>query len=165
MDVLFVTRDDVLRYTSIGGNVDVDKLIPHIKVAQDTYLTSLLGTKLYQRIEQVVSTNETSGDYYDLLMDFIQPCVIHYATAEFLTFHAYSISNGGVFRHISDNSTTPDLDEVKMLVQKCRDNADHYRRRFIDHVCYYNSRYPEYTASQEDGQYPSYNENTTRWVL
>ena len=89
--------------------------------------------------------------YYELLTDFIQPVIIHYAMSEFLQFHAYEISNGGVFRHISENSTTPSLDEVMMLVQKSRDNGDHYRKRLIDHLCYYTSNFPVEDKASEYG--------------
>lgn len=162
-DVLFIRREDLLRYTSIGGNVDTDKIIPHIKTAQDLHITPLLGTKLYVKIEEIIEGGTTSGVYYELLTDFIQPVIIHYAMSEFLQFHAYEISNGGVFRHISENSTTPSLDEVMMLVQKSRDNGDHYRKRLIDHLCYYTSNFPEYTESQLDGQYPTSTRRLTRW--
>ena len=45
-DVLFIQREDLIRYTLIGGNVDTDKIIPHIKVAQDIHIhLSPLETK------------------------------------------------------------------------------------------------------------------------
>jgi hypothetical protein len=43
-DVLFIQREDLIRYTLIGGNVDTDKIIPHIKVAQDIHILPILGT-------------------------------------------------------------------------------------------------------------------------
>ena len=45
-DVLFIQREDLIRYTLIGGNVDTDKIIPHIKVAQDIHILPILGTCL-----------------------------------------------------------------------------------------------------------------------
>ena len=164
-DTLFISRDDLLRYTSIGGNVDTDKIIPHIKIAQDTQILPILGTKLYNKIEDIVEAGTSSGVYYDLLIDFIQPCTIHYATAEFLTFHAYDISNGGIFRHNGDQASTPSLEEVQHLVQKARDNGDNYRARLVDHFGYYPNRYPELNENQQDGVYPDYKRRTTRWVI
>ena len=50
-DVLFIQREDLIRYTLIGGNVDTDKIIPHIKVAQDIHILPILGTKLYEKLQ------------------------------------------------------------------------------------------------------------------
>jgi hypothetical protein len=47
-DVLFIQREDLIRYTLIGGNVDTDKIIPHIKVAQDIHILPILGAAHWQ---------------------------------------------------------------------------------------------------------------------
>ena len=105
-DVLFIQREDLIRYTLIGGNVDTDKIIPHIKVAQDIHILPILGTKLYEKLQSDISGSTLAGHYSTLLTDFVQPCLIHLAAAEFYQFHAYEVSNAGVFRHQSENATT-----------------------------------------------------------
>lgn len=163
-DVLFVTREDILRYTSVGGNVDTDKILPHVKVAQDLHIQPLLGTKLYQKIESDIVASSLTGNYLTLVNDFIQPTLIHMATAEFISFHAYEISNGGIFRHQAENATTPSKAEIDGLHQRQLDVANHYRRRLIDHVTYYSERYPEINEAQQDGMQPSYTRRSNRWV-
>ena len=36
---LFVTREDIVKYTVMNGNVDTDKFIQFVKIAQDTQET------------------------------------------------------------------------------------------------------------------------------
>jgi hypothetical protein len=138
-DVLFIQREDLIRYTLIGGNVDTDKIIPHIKVAQDIHILPILGTKLYEKLQSDISGSTLAGNYSTLLTDFVQPCLIHLAAAEFYQFHAYEVSNAGVFRHQSENATTPSLDELQALITKQTDVGDHYKRRLVDHLEYYPS--------------------------
>ena len=47
---LFITINDLKRKSIIDGNVDADKLIQFIEVAQDTHIQNYLGGKLYNRV-------------------------------------------------------------------------------------------------------------------
>lgn len=52
-DVLLVNRDDIMRITSLSGNVDLDKLLNHIKTAQDIHLQPVIGSKLMDKCKQL----------------------------------------------------------------------------------------------------------------
>ena len=49
---LFITRSDLVRNTFLSGNVDTDKFIQFIKIAQEVHVQQYLGTKLYDKIGQ-----------------------------------------------------------------------------------------------------------------
>ena len=51
--------------------------------------------------------------------------LIHYAMAEYLPFAAYTIANGGVFKHNSENATQPSKSEIDVLISKERDYAEY----------------------------------------
>ena len=51
---LFITINDLKRKSIIDGNVDADKLIQFIEVAQDTHIQNYLGGKLYNRLQALV---------------------------------------------------------------------------------------------------------------
>ncbi len=42
-EILFITRDDIVRYTALNGNVDTDKFIQFIKIAQDVQIENYLN--------------------------------------------------------------------------------------------------------------------------
>ena len=51
MKALFITLEELKRKSIIDGNVDTDKLIQFVEVAQDTYIQTQLGTVLYDKLQ------------------------------------------------------------------------------------------------------------------
>jgi uncharacterized protein YueI len=49
-EALIITRDDVVKFTSLNGNVDPDKFIQYIKIAQDIHVQKYLGTDLLNKV-------------------------------------------------------------------------------------------------------------------
>ena len=47
MTALFIETGDLKRMTILDGNVDTDKFINYIKIAQEIHIQNYLGTKLY----------------------------------------------------------------------------------------------------------------------
>ena len=48
---LLISRNDVVKFTSVNGNVDVDKFIQYVSIAQDIHIQGMLGTKLLEKIQ------------------------------------------------------------------------------------------------------------------
>jgi len=165
MGKLFITREQLVKNTIVDGNVDTDKFLQFIKIAQEIHIQNYLGTQLYLKISNDVENNTLTGDYLELVTDYIQPMLIHYAMVDYLPFAAYQIKNGGVFKHRSENAETPTKDEVDFLVQKYRDFAEYYTRRFVDFMCFDNSKFPEYNDNQDADIRPDKDTNISRWVL
>jgi len=169
MKALFITTDDLRRKSIIGGAVDADKFIQFIEVAQDIHIQNYLGTKLYNKISTLIinDTIDDSGNavYKTLLNDYLTPMLIWFAQSDYYMFASYQVSNGGVFRHRSESSETPSMQEIKSLVDSSRDKAEFYVRRFLDYMDNNSNSYPEYNDINEDGMYPDKNENFNGWVL
>ena len=49
-EALLITRSDLVRFTTVNGNVDTDKFIQYIKIAQDIHIQNYLGTDLLYKI-------------------------------------------------------------------------------------------------------------------
>lgn len=158
-NVLLVTKDDIYKYSQLNGNVDVDKISPFVKVAQDIEIQDVLGTNLYQKILQGVIDANITGNYAVLLYQYIQPMLIHYAMADFLQFHGYEISNAGILRNAPENTQLPDKGEIDTIVGRQRKIAETYRHRIVSYLTYYPQYFPEYTSNQNSGEYPSSNSN------
>ena len=147
MKALFITTNDLRRKSIIGGAVDADKFIQFIEVAQDIHIQNYLGTKLYDKISTLI-VNDTIDDagnavYKTLLNDYLTPMLIWFAQSDYYMFASYQVSNGGVFRHRSESSETPSMQEIKSLVDSSRDKAEFYVRRFLDYMDNNNNSYPE----------------------
>jgi len=162
---LFITRTDIVKNTILDGNVDTDKFIQYIKIAQQIYVRNYLGTKLYDKISNDILTDSLTGNYLTLVQDYVQPMLIHYAMMDYLPFAAYQIKNGGIYKHKSENSETASKEEVDYLVQKERDMAEYYTKRFVDYMAFNQGLYPENLNNSNDDIHPDTDSTFNGWVL
>ena len=162
---LFIKREDLVRSTALGGNVDTDKFIQWIKVAQEIHIQNYLGTDLYNKISSDIIASALSGNYLTLVNTYIQPMLIHFAMMEYLPFAAYTIANGGVFKHNSENSTSVEKGEVDFLIEKERKIAEYYTQRFVDYMSFNQDLFPEYNSNTNNDIYPDKDIQRSGWVL
>lgn len=162
---LFIKREDIVRNTVISGNVDTDKFIQFIKIAQEIHIQNYTGTKLYDKISSDIIANTLAGNYLSLVTDYVQPMLIHWALVEYLPFAAYTVANGGVFKHTSENSVNAEKVEIDYLVEKERTIAKYYTERFIDYMSFNQSLFPEYNENVNEDIYPDRDSRPASWVL
>lgn len=148
MAVLLIKSSDIPKNTMIGGNVDVDKYIPCIKDAQITVLEPFLGSTLYRKISADFEAGTLTGQYETLVTDYIQPILRFSAAAEYIVIAAYSITNGGVFKHKPTDSETVSKSEVDFLSQNHRSKAQVYLERCERFLC--DGEFPEYNTQEND---------------
>ncbi len=165
MEALFITRDDLVRYTAVNGNVDTDKFIQFVKIAQDIHIQNYLGSKLFQKLQADIVAGTLTGNYQSLVVTYVKPMLIHWAMVEYLPFAAYTIANKGVYKHSSENAENVDKNEVDYLLEKERSIAQHYTERFIEYMSFNNNIFPEYRANKNNDMFPDSNNNTIGWYL
>ena len=165
--VLFINRTDLIRNSIMDGNVDTDKFIQFIKIAQEIDVQQIMGTKLYDGLSTAIPNIDLPANarWKTLLDDYIVSMLIWYAQSNYMPFAAYQIKNGGVFKHTSENAQSVDKNEIDFLVEKARTNAEWYSRRFIDFMSFNQTTYPEYTSNINDDIYPSNDATFNGWVL
>tara|TARA_R110002153_G_scaffold2583_3_gene12522 strand:+ start:228 stop:644 length:417 start_codon:yes stop_codon:yes gene_type:complete len=132
--VLFINRDDLVRFTSANGNIDTDKFIQYIFIAQEIQIQRFLGTELYNQLETKIANNNLAGHYLTLVQDYIKQALCHWAMVEYLPYAAYSISNNGIYKHSSENAVNADKNEVDFLIEKERTTAQYFSNRLIDYL-------------------------------
>ena len=166
---ILITTKDLKKYSILNGNVDNDKFIQYIAISQDIHLQGYLGTDLLEKIQTLITdgTINDAGnvDYLNLLETYIKPMLIHWVMVEYLPFSAYTLSNAGMYKHTSETSTSVDKNEVDYLVEKERDIAQSYTRRFIDFICENNTKFPEYTSNSGADVRPNTNSDFGGWFL
>lgn len=163
---LFIKRSDLVKNTALNGNVDTDKFIQFIKIAQEVHVRNYLGTDLYDKISADIVADTLSGNYLTLVNDYVQPMLIHFAMAEYLPFAAYTIANGGVFKHGSENSENATKEEIDSLIARERDYAEYYATRFVDYMSFHaGSKFPEYYSNTNEDIYPDKDTSYQGWVL
>ena len=165
--VLFINRTDLVRNSIIDGNVDTDKYIQFIKLAQENHIQNYLGTQMYEALTVAIPNIDLPANarWKLLLDDYVVPMLIWFSQVDYIPFASYQIRNGGMFKHRSENADTVSKEEVDYLVEKARTNAEWYARRFIDFMSFNQTTYPEYTNNTNDDIYPSYDATFNGWVL
>ena len=167
---LFITTEDIKRYSVLSGNVDPDKFIYMVEISQDTEVQYYLGTKLLLKLQDLILAGTinlpANAAYKTLLETYVKPMTIYWALVCYMPFAAYTVANGGVYKHTSESSETVSKDEVDYLVEKYRDIAQFYTNNFTSYMIYNQSDYPEYNSNTNDDIYPdTSNADFGGWVL
>ena len=162
---LLISRNDVIKFTSVNGNVDVDKFIQYVSIAQDIHIQGMLGTRLLEKIQADIIAGTLADPYLSLLVTYIKPCLIHASLLEYLPFAAITIGNKGVYKHGAENSETVSKEEIDFLVEKQRQTFMHYKERCVAYICDNNTDFPEYNTNTGSDMSPNESTNFTGWIL
>tara|TARA_R110001606_G_C15136440_1_gene624019 strand:- start:32 stop:535 length:504 start_codon:yes stop_codon:yes gene_type:complete len=164
-EVLFITKEDVVRFTDLNGNTDVDRFLSKVKIAQDLDVQVLLGTRLFERLKTDIINDTLADPYLTLLEEKIKPIVIHYTMVQWLPSAPYVIGNKGVYKRTSENGQVVDANELIKMIENERSVAEAYAQRFIDYMCYNQSQFPEYFTNTNDDIYPTRRNYFNGWYI
>lgn len=147
---LFVSRNDIIKNTPLQGSIDADRLLPFVRTAQDKYMLNLLGTVLFEFIQEKITTG-TYGAlnpfYQDLMDDHIKPTLIWYSCVEYIPFSGIQFKSEGAVKHQSEQSVAPGKNEIDYLLQKAMNSADFYATRLQNYLIAYSNQIPQFLDS------------------
>lgn len=158
---LFVTEEKIKSFTGLDENVDPAMLYPYVLQAQDFWIQQTLGTKLYDKVKELVvdyvaNSTPIPADYKKLLDDYISPTVVHYAYYQALPQIKYKATNKGVMSGTSEVGAQITLEELQYLRNNIFDSAKFYNERLRDFLVAYQENYPEYQSyTNKDGMSPN----------
>lgn len=148
---LFISRNDIIKTTPLQGAIDADKLLPFIKTAQPKYIENLLGTVLYNKLQNDVESQTPFTGYYETLMvDYVKPTLIWYSCVEYLPFSGVQFKSEGAVKHKSEQSEAVSKSEIDYLIQKAQDNAEWYATRMQDYLIANSNNIPEFLETTGD---------------
>ena len=158
-----ITAQQVKTRTSIGGNVDTDRILHLIEDTEVMVLENVLGTKLYNKIVtdyNANNPNNLAGDYLELYNSYIVPILCFLTFADYLRDGVVLAQNTGVYTHQADGSTPANLDEIEYVAKRNHSKADVYIERMNKWLC--DKDLTEYTDNQDNNydQDPSQNIDT-----
>lgn len=145
--VYFVSNDDVKKYTPININVEESLVRKAILDAQHIKLQELLGSELYNKIEDLVisgMTEDVNADYKTLYDDHIYNCTIQWTLVEILPYVRFKIVNKSVTLQNSENSTPAEFEEFKYFIALLTNKAEFYSKRMKDYLKANYTLFPEY---------------------
>jgi len=165
--LLFITEQELLETTLLGGNIDPDKFRQNIENVQNLTIQPLLGTELYDKIITDASTGgengSLSGDYLFLYTEFVKPITKNQACAEYITVSGFMITNAGAFKNTPEGTELMDKDEKALVSTIYSQLADTAVGRFQKWIGL--NPLPEYKTVQDEVNASKDIDNTGGWYL
>jgi hypothetical protein len=153
--VQLISETTLKNNSPINLNVEQTLLNLAINEGQETHIQMALGSKLYQKIlsiviDKTIKTDPNMSDYKTLLDTYIAPALIYWSLAECLNYVRFKIMNKGVQLQNSDNSTSPELTEIKYFQQTITNKAEFKQQRLINYLIENQTLFPEYRATLDN---------------
>ena len=133
--VLFISEQKLKDGSGLNGNIDMEYLLPYLKIAQKKYVETKLGTDLYEKLQTDITNNALTGNYKILIDDYVQEMLVHWAFYESLPFLRYKIMNNNIFQKTGETGQTLSREEAQDLREEVRNTAEFYTERLIDYFC------------------------------
>jgi len=113
--VFFLNSQQMSQYGFIHGNVEEDIVMNTLFRVQETQIQPILGSPLYRKLKQLVidwtTAGSGSGNYYDLMVNYVIPALIPMVERK-ITFHLNSeIQNKGVGANKDEYMTSNNVAE------------------------------------------------------
>lgn len=152
--VLFISESK-LKSFAIARNVSHRHLLPHVLDAQKIFIEQALGTDLYNKVAAEITANTLSGNYKILVDDYLQDCLIHFATWQAIPFLAYKIEEGNIYSKTSESGVALSREELQDYRDSCKNTAEFYLKRCVDYLVANSSLFPEYSTNSGADMKPS----------
>lgn len=157
--VLYISENRLKESTTINQNVDTELLIPNIKIAQDKYILTALGSKLDDHLQSLISagTLDDAGNenFEKLVNTYIQPALVQWTLYESIIFLGFKFKNKDIMRKSSETGQPASLDDLKFLREEVQNTAQWYTERLIDYLCHNNNLFPQYSQNTNEDVSPS----------
>ena len=145
---LFITRNDIIKNSPLQGAIDADALLPFVRTSQDKYLKNLLGTVLFDYLQdEIIAGTPFTGIYEELMDDYIKNTLIWYGCVEYIPFSSVQFKSNGAVKQQSEQGVAPSKNEIDYLLAKAQANADYYALRLQNFLIAYSNSIPQYLES------------------
>lgn len=145
--VLFISEDKLKDSTAINMNVDVDFLLPYVRVAQKLHVETKLGTDLSDKLKAEIKAGTLAGHYKTLVDDYIGDMLPQWSFYMCIPYLRFKIENSNIFSKTSETGTALSTEESQHLREEVRNTAEYYTERMIDYVTNNLSSFPEYSTN------------------
>ncbi len=153
-NILMISEQSFKDFTIASNNIDMKSVTQIIKMTQDRYIHPILGTALYNKILDLIFTEEIkdvpNAKYKKLLDEFVTDTLFNYVLAELPMSMQYKYVNKGVVKRTSENIQEPTFQELSSVSKYYQGYAEWYAERTINYLCASQTLYPEYINPGSD---------------
>lgn len=143
---LLLSETTLKKYSHISDNVDGKYLLSAIQAAQDVDLTDLIGPALVTKLCNLVSDGSiySTTDYYNLLVDYVQPYMIWTVMQSLQLVLDYKIANSGTYVNNDSNKSALGFRENQALQEQYIRYANSYATKLKNYLLHNTTKFPEY---------------------
>jgi hypothetical protein len=153
-NILMISEQSFKDFTIASNNIDLKNLTQIIKMTQDRYIHPLVGSALYNKILDLISTGDITlvgnAKYKTLLDSYLTDTLFNYVLGELPMAMQYKFVNKGVLKKTSENSEQPTFAELQSISKYYQGYAEWYAERTINYLTANSETYPEYLNPGSD---------------
>jgi hypothetical protein len=153
-NILMISEQSFKDFTIASNNIDLKNLTQIIKMTQDRYIHPLVGSALYNKILDLISTGDITlvgnAKYKTLLGSYLTDTLFNYVLGELPMAMQYKFVNKGVLKKTSENSEQPTFAELQSISKYYQGYAEWYAERTINYLTANSETYPEYLNPGSD---------------
>jgi hypothetical protein len=134
MESTLITTTDLKKITSISENMDVELLNPHLLIAQQLYVSPILGEALYTDIINRFDNGTLTGDSLTLFEDYILPAIAYGAWFSAAPFLNYKTQRAGIQTTSSPDNQPVTVEELSLYIARVENYKNYYCQRLNDYL-------------------------------
>ena len=156
MKAALISIDKLKESSVLNENIDDQILMASLITAQDINLQSILGEKLYFKIQELIINgdinNKNNIEYSKLITDYIQNYLKFNVLSESIIPLTFKFKSKGVVQNSDPQSgVTPiTMKDAQILVNYYEDRSAFFAQRLIDYLTKNHKLFPEYNMSKCD---------------
>ena len=140
-ETLLISEELLKLYSPVSKNVSVDKIFPYLHLAQPYYIEPVLGKALLNELQTQVDTDTLTEPNKALILK-IAPVLSNWATYLAMRALTYSITEKGITREQSENSSTISEKELGEYILTMKEQSEMYQELLIKFLCNCSDLYP-----------------------
>jgi hypothetical protein len=160
-NILLISENVLKSYSYIGENVQANELRYSILTSQNIEIQETLGTKLYNKILDLVDNNtinQAGNIHYKTLLDkYIQPTLIGFSIYRALDNFIAKFLSIGLVSNSSEQGQKIEFKTYLQLKTNVKDDAEFNNNMMRRYLIFNSNLFPEYTDNQKEQLQPSQN--------
>lgn len=149
---LFISEAFIKNNTEIDDNVSVKQLLPTVFWCQKAYIERVLGSVLYEKIEDDIIADTLTGSYQTLVESYIADALVSWFMMEVQIALLYNYRNKSTDTGNTTWSQPIDNSEVRFLKDQYKKRADYFTDRLEAYLCANSSTFTEYSQQNTSDQ-------------
>jgi len=143
-NIIFINEATLKSRTGISDAIDGKQVKPQIKLAQDMYVQTALGSALYLRLQSGVDADNLNINETTLLNTYVTDCLVWYTMSLLPMALGYQFFAKGVLQKTSEESQTPSRGDLELIASTYKSTAEFYKQRMINYLRENYALYSEY---------------------